>query len=132
MKRFANATQVKREIDSYEKHFTGAPLVIGVDDAGEYTALLGLLRDDFGKQTIYMSNSCSLEFPPDPAIHISEISMAAKEKPVVWVGAAQSSMLYGQQTTERFLINLLGYSFGGPVVVLCPFCCNILEGVGRT
>lgn len=131
MKRFANAKQVKREIDSYEKHFTGAPMVIGVDDAGEYTALLGLLRDDYGKQIIHMSDSCSLEFPPDPAFYISAISMAAKEKPVVWVGAAQASMLYGQQATERFLINLLGYSFGGPVVVLCPFCCNLLEGVGR-
>lgn len=57
--------------------------------------------------------------------------MAAKKKLVVWIGAAQASMLYGQQATERFLINLLGYSFGGPVAVLCPFCCNILEGVGR-
>lgn len=66
MKKFANATQVKQEIDFYEKHFTGAPLVIGVDDAGEYIALLGLLRDDYGKQTIHMSDSCSLEFPQTP------------------------------------------------------------------
>ena len=66
MKRFANAKQVKREIDSYEKHFTGAPMVIGVDDAGEYTVLLGLLKDDPGKQIIHMSDSCSLEFPQTP------------------------------------------------------------------
>lgn len=131
MKKFANAAQVKQEIDSYAKHFTGAPLVIGVDDAGEYTALLSLLIDDPGKQTIRMSDSCRLEFPPDPAFQISAISMAAKEKSVVWVGAAQAIMLYGQQATERFLINLLGCSFGGPVVVLCPFCSNILENVGR-
>lgn len=131
MKRFANATQVKQEIDSYEKHFTGAPLVVGVDEAGEYVALLGLLKDDYGKQIMRVSDSCSMEFPPDPAFQISAISMAAKEKPAVWIGAAQASMLYGQQATERFLINLLGCSFGGPVIVLCPFCCNILEGVGR-
>lgn len=131
MKRFVNATQVKQEVDSYEKHFTGAPLVIGVDDAGEYIALLGLLKDDPGKQIMRISDSCSLEFPPDPALQITAISMTAKEKTAVWIGAAQANMLYGQQATERFLINLLGYSFGGPVVVLCPFCCNILEGVGR-
>lgn len=131
MKRFANATQVKQEIDSYEKHFTGAPLVVGVDEAGEYTALLGMLKDDPGKRIMRMSDSCSIEFPPDPAFQISAISKAAKEKPVAWLGAAQASMLCSQQTTERFLINLLGCSFGGPVAVLCPFCCNILEGVGR-
>lgn len=131
MKRLANATQIKQEIDSYEKHFTGAPLVIGMDETGEYTALLGLLKNDYGKQIIHMSDSCSMEFPPDPAFQISIVSKAAKEKPVIWIGAAQASMLYGQQATERFLINLLGCSFSGPVVVLCPFCCNILESVGR-
>lgn len=133
MKRFANATQVKQEIDSYEKHFTGAPLVIGMDESNEYTALLSSLKDDYhGKQIIRMSDSCSMEFPPDPTFQMSAVSKAAKEKPVVWIGAAQSSMLYDQQTTEKFLVNLLGYNFSGPVVVLCPFCCNILESVGRT
>ena len=131
MKKFANAQGIKREIDSYEKHFTGAPLLVGIDGNGDYASILGLLKDDYGKQIIRMSDSCGLDFPPDPAFHISFISAAARSKPVVWVGAVQASMLYGQQPTELFLINLLGCSLDGPVIVLCPFCCNILESIGR-
>lgn len=131
MKKFLNILAIKREIDSYEKHFVGAPLLIGVDGSDDYTTLFGLLKDDYGKQIIRMSDSCSMDFPPDPAFQISLISNAAKLKPVVWVGAAQAKMLYGQQQTEQFLINLLGSSFGGPVIVLCPFCCNMLESIAR-
>jgi hypothetical protein len=131
MKRFVNVQGVKQEIDSYEKHFTGAPLLVGIDKKSTYAVLVALLKDDFGKQIIRMSDSCSMDFPPDPAYKISAISHAAKAKPVVWIGAAQASMLYGQQKTEHFLINLLGSSFSGPVTILCPFCCYILENIGR-
>lgn len=131
MKKFASIQNVKQEIDSYEKHFTGAPLVVGIDGSSDYATLLGLLKDDYGKQIIRMSDSCNMDFPPDPAFQISLISNAAKTKPVIWIGAAQVKMLYGQQSTEQFLINLLGTSFAGPVTVICPFCCNILEGIAR-
>ena len=120
MKKFANIQGVKQEIDAYERHFTGSPLLIGIDSNGEYTALLGLLKDDFGKQIIRMSDTCPSDFPPDPTYQISAISRAAKTRPVVWIGAAQARMLCGQKMTENFLINLLGSSFSGPVTVLCP------------
>ena len=121
MKKFVSVQNVKQEIDSYEKHFAGAPLVVGIDGNSDYTTLLGLLKDDYGKQIIRMSDSCSMDFPPDPAFQISLISNAAKAKPAIWIGAAQAKMLYGQQPTEQFLINLLGTSFAGPVTVVCPF-----------
>ena len=79
-----------------------------------------------------MSDACGMDFPPDPAFQIAAISTAAKTKPVVWIGAAQAKMLYGQQPMEQFLINLLGTSLAGPVTVLCPFCCNMLEGIARS
>lgn len=131
MKKCASIQNVKQEIDSYEKHFTGAPLVVGIDGSNDYVTLLGLLKDDYGKQIIRMSDSCSLDFPPDPAFQISLVSNAAKAKPVIWIGAAQVKMLYGQQLTEQFLINLLGNNFAGPVTLICPFCCNVLEGIAR-
>lgn len=131
MRKFVNIQGVKQEIDTYERHFTGAPLLIGVDGRDDYTALLGLLKDDFGKQLIRMSDTCSNDFPPDPAFQITQISNCAKTKPVIWVGAAQASMLYGQQATQRFFVHLLDSSLNGPVTVLCPFCCNVLESIGR-
>jgi hypothetical protein len=131
MKKFFKADQVKHEIDAYEAHFSGSPLVIGIDSKNEYVTLLGLLRDDFGKQIVRMSDFCTTDFPPNPAYTISEVSSLAKEKSVVWVGSAQAIMLYGQNETEKYLINLLGSSFKGPVTVLCPFCCSILENIGR-
>ena len=131
MKKLSNIQSVKQEIDSYEKHFTGAPLVIGIDGKSDYTALLGLLQDDYDKQVIHMSDACGMDFPPDPVFQIAIVSSAAKMKPVVWIGAAQAKMLYGQQSTEQFLINLLGTNLAGPVTVLCPFCCNMLEGIAR-
>jgi hypothetical protein len=131
MKKFASIQNMKQEIDSYEKHFTGAPLVVGIDGSSDYAALLGMLKDDYGKQIIHMSDSCNMDFPPDPAFQISLISNAAKAKPVIWIGAAQAKMLYGQQPTEQFLLNLLGASFAGPVTVICPFCCSILESIAR-
>lgn len=131
MKSFVSIQSMKQEIDSYEEHFTGAPLLIGLDGNRDYTTLLGVLKDDFGKQVIRMSDTCPMDFPPDPAFQISMISQAARNKPVIWIGAAQASMLYGQQATEKFFINMLGTNFSGPVTVLCPFCCNILESIGR-
>ena len=67
MKKFASIQDVKQEIDSYEKHFTGAPLVVGIDGSSDYATLLGLIKDDYGKQIICMSDSCSMDFPPDPS-----------------------------------------------------------------
>ncbi len=131
MKSFRKIQSVKQEIDSYEKHFTGAPLLIGLDAKDDYVTLLGLLRDDFGKQIIRMSDSCPADFSPNPALYMSLISKAAKAKPVVWIGAVQASMLCGQKETERFLINLLGSSFGGPVTILCPYCVNLLNNIGH-
>lgn len=131
MKKFFKADQVKHEIDAYEKHFTGSPLVVGIDSKKEYMALLGLLRDDFGKQIVRMSDFCITDFPPYPAYNISEVSSLAKEKSVVWIGSSQAIMFYGQNETEKYLINLLGSSFTGPVTVLCLFCCGILENIGR-
>ena len=131
MKKFSSVQNVKQEIDSYEKHFTGAPLVVGIDGSDDYTALLGLLKDDFGKQIIRISDVCVKDFPPDPAFQISLVGTAAKAKPVIWIGAVQAKMLYGQQPTEQFIINLLGTNLAGPVIVLCPFCCNMLEGISR-
>ena len=131
MKRYRDAATVKKEIDSYEKHFTGAPLLVGVDQNSDYVALMGLLKVDYEKQIIVVSDTCHTEFPPDPTFQITEVSKAAKTKPVVWVGAAQAIMLYGQKEAEKFFINLLGNSFGGPVTVICPFCCNLLEAIGR-
>ena len=131
MKKFSSIQTVKREIDSYEKHFTGAPLVVGVDRCEDYTALLGLLKDDYSKQILRMSDTCEMDFPPDPTFQISFIGSKAKAKPAVWIGAVQAKMLYGQQSTEQFLINLLGTNLAGPVIVLCPFCCNMLEGIAH-
>ena len=129
MKKISSIQSAKAEIDSYEKHFSGAPLVIGIDGNSDYVSLLGLIKDDFGKQIIRMSDVCALDFPPDPLFQISFIGNQARTKPVVWVGAAQAKMLYGQQPTEQFFINLLGTNLAGPVIVLCPYCCNMLEGI---
>lgn len=131
MKKFSNIQSVKQEIDSYEKHFTGAPLVIGIDGTNDYLALLSRLKDDYGKQVVRMSDACGMDFPPDPTFQFAIVSGAAKTKPVIWIGACQAKMLYGQQPTEQFLINLLGTNFAGPVTVLCPFCNNMLEGIAR-
>ena len=131
MKKFASVQNIKHEIDAYEKHFTGAPLLVGIDGNADYVALLSALTDDYSKQIIRTSSSCGLDFPPDPAFQLSLISSEAKKKPTVWLGAVQAKMLYGQQATEAFLINLLGTNFGGPVTVLCPYCTSILESIAR-
>ena len=131
MKKIMNVDEIKQEIDSYEQHFTGAPLLVGIDKTSDYTVILSILKDDYSKQIINISDSCEKEFPPDPAYQISSVSNAARNKPVIWIGAAQSIMFYGQQETEQFFINLLGHSFSGPVAVICPFCCNILERIGN-
>lgn len=57
MKKFANVQGLKQEIDAYEAHFTGAPLLIGIDSNRDYTALLGLLKDDFWK-TDFADEQC--------------------------------------------------------------------------
>ena len=130
MKNLANSSAVKREIDSYVTHFSGAPLLIGFDRNTDYMSTLALLEDDPSVRIIRASDFCQTEFPPNPSFHFSYVSNAAKALPIIWIGATQSIMLYGQNETEAFLINLAGSSFGGPVVVLCPFCCNILDRIG--
>ena len=130
MKNLADSTAVKREIDSYVTHFSGAPLLIGFDRNTDYLNSLALLEDDPNVRIIRASDFCLVEFPPNPSFNFGYVSNAAKSNPIIWVGAAQSIMLYGQNETEAFLVNLAGSSFGGPVVVLCPFCCNILDRIG--
>lgn len=131
MKKIVSVDEIKQEIDSYAQHFTGAPLLVGVDNTNDYTVILGLLKDDYSKQVVFISDSCEKDYPPDPTYQISSVSNAAKCKPVIWIGAAQSIMFYGQQETEHFFINLLGHNFNGPVTVICPFCCSILERIGN-
>lgn len=131
MKNFSDVLAVKREIDSYVQHFTGAPLLVGIDWNHDYVSLLDMIKVDASKQIVYMSDSCKGEFPPDPAFFLTEVGNQAKEKPVVWLGAAQSIMLYGQNATERFLLNLAGSNLGGPVIVLCPYCNSILRSLNR-
>lgn len=131
MMKVADVQTLKQTIDSYEKHFIGAPLLVGIDCNKDYTALLELLKDDSGKQIIRMSDRCENDIPPEPSFEFSVVGTSAKTKPVIWLGAVQSKMLYGSGVTEKFLLNLLGTSFSGPVTVLCPFCCNILENIGR-
>ena len=126
MKKFANARQLKREIDSYVTHFAGAPLVVGIDDTGEYAALLNELYDDPGKQIMHMSDRCNTEFPPDPTFYLSAMGRAADGKTAVWLGVAQSGMFYGQRTVELFLIDLLGCSYPSPIVV--PFVVICWKG----
>lgn len=130
MKYLADSTAVKREIDSYVTHFSGAPLLIGFDRNTDYMNTLALLEDDPNVRIIRASDFCQVEFPPNPSFHFGYVSNAAKSIPIIWIGAAQSIMLYGQNETEAFLVNLAGSSFGGPVVVLCPFCCSILDRIG--
>ena len=45
--------------------------MVGIDGSSDYAALLGMLKDDYGKQIIHMSDSCNMDFPPDPAFQIS-------------------------------------------------------------
>ncbi len=128
---FTTAEQVKDDIDSYVLHFNGSPLVVGIDNAGVYSDLVSKIQVDDTKKIIRVSDRYNLDFPPDPSFDISTVSNAAKEKPVVWIGAAQSSMLYGRKKLEPFLIDILGTNFKGPVVILCPFCCKLLESIGK-
>ncbi len=40
MKNYSDVIAVKKEIDSYVQHFTGAPLLVGIDANQDYTTLL--------------------------------------------------------------------------------------------
>lgn len=131
MRCYSDVTDVCKEINSYVAHFSGAPLIVGIDNGHDYRDLLNMLMVDPEKQVIRMSDSCVTEFPPNPNFQVSFVSNAAKSKPVVWIGVAQSIMLYGQQETEHFLLGMAGASIKGPIVLLCPFCCGVLESIGR-
>ncbi len=131
MKNFSDVFAVKREIDSYVLHFTGAPLLVGIDRKQDYITLLDMIKVDFAKQIIFTSQVCETEFPPNPAFHVTSVGNAAKSKPVIWLGASQSIMLYGQKATESFFLTLAGSSLGGPVIVLCPYCNGILRNLNH-
>ena len=97
MKNYSDVQELKKEINSYVSHFAGLPLLVGIDNSHSYRALLELLSVDPGKQILRMSDKVMTEFPPQPKFFISDASTAAKAKPVIWLGAAQSIMLYGQK-----------------------------------
>lgn len=132
MKYFSDVQALSKEINSYVEHFVGLPLLVGLDHSEDYRELLEMLMLDPGKQIVRISESCSAEFPPNPNISISKVSKAAKTRPVVWIGAAQSIMLYNQPETQNFLIKLAGTAVKGPLILLCPFCCAVLEAIGRS
>ena len=131
MKTYSDVREVIREINAYVEHFTGSPLLVGVENGVDYRALLDELSIDPNKQIVRMSDSCSIEFPPKPNFYVLLASNAAKTKPVGWLGAAQAIMLYGYQEVEKFYIDLAGTSVKGPLIVLCPYCCGALETVAR-
>lgn len=131
MMTYSDVREVNREINAYVEHFTGSPLLVGVDNSEDYRALLDELSIDPNKQIVRMSDSCSIEFPPKPNFYVLLASNTAKVKPVVWLGAAQAIMLYGQQEVEKFFIDLAGTSVKGPLIVLCPYCCGALEMIAR-
>ena len=113
MKNFSDVLAVKKEIDAYVQHFTGAPLLVGIDRKQDYTALLDMIKVDSSKQIMFMSQVCETEFPPNPAFHVTSVGNVAKTKPVIWLGASQSIMLYGQKATESFFLTLAGSSLSG-------------------
>lgn len=118
-----------REVDAYVSHFDGAPLIVAVDDAKQYGGMLGCLRADSDKEIVRVSASCFGEFPPNPNMMLGKVSDAARRKNVVWVGASQAVMLHSQNETEAFIIKLAGTSFPGPVIVLCPYLCGMLQSL---
>ena len=131
MKKCVTANQVKYEIDEYEKHFTGSPLVVGFSSIKEYKEVVSMLIDDNEKHIIRLSEYCSVEFPPNPNFFISTINRYTNKSHVIWLGASQASMLYGKRETEDFFINVLGCSFGGPTTILCPYCNVMLETLAQ-
>lgn len=131
MKNFSDVLAVKKEIDAYVQHFTGAPLLVGIDRKQDYTALLDMIKVDSSKQIMFTSQVCETEFPPNPAFHVTSVGNVAKSKPVIWLGASQSIMLYGQKATESFFLTLAGSSLSGPVIVLCPYCNGILRNLNH-
>lgn len=131
MKTYTDVLELNKEINSYVDHFSGLPLLVGIDNSSDYHSLLEMLIVDPSKQVIRMSDTCENEFPPNPSFRVSFVSNKAKEIPVIWLGAASSIMLYGQQETEQFFIDYAGSSIKGPVVLLCPFCCGVLEAIGN-
>ena len=132
MKYFSDVQALSKEINSYVEHFVGLPLLVGLDHSEDYRELLEMLMLDPGKQIVRISESCSAEFPPDPIYLISSVSNSAKTAPVVWIGAAQSIMLYGQKNMQQFFVTISGTTVKGPVILLCPFCCSVLESIGRS
>ncbi len=123
---------LKQEINDYERHFTGMPLLVGFANNWEYAQLLPYLRDDPEKQLIAMSAYCMNDFPPDPKLYLEDISKQATQKSIIWLGTTHCTMFQGQQATKDFLQDLLCSSFYGSVTVLCPFCNKILTDLAQS
>lgn len=129
MKQYSDVQALNAEINAYVAHFSGAPLLVGIDSCQQYTMLLEQLSVDPEKQIVRMSDSCQKEFPPSPEYMVEKISNCAQEKPVIWLGAAQAAMLYGKEAAKRFFIDFVGTSLKGPIILLCPFCCATLTTI---
>lgn len=131
MKHCTDVHAVINEIGVYEKTFSGMPMLIGIDSAGDYRTLLEQLRVDTNKQIVRMSGFCDCDFPPDPTYCEAAVSAKAKEKLSVWIGASQAIMFYGREEAEKFFRSFAGKSFSGPIVVLCPYCSSIFESLSQ-
>lgn len=131
MRSYSDIQALVSEINEYTSKFNGLPLLVGIDSNADYRTLLGLLSADPGKRIQHMSDMCVSEFPPHPDFCLTSVSKKAMEVPVIWIGAAQSLMFYGKSDLEDFFIKLAGTSVKGPMVLLCPYCCNTLESISQ-
>lgn len=132
MRSYSDLQDIITEINEYTSKFDGLPLLVGIDSIADYRALLSMLSADPGKRILRMSDMCTTEFPPHPDFNLTSVSMQAKDTPVIWIGAAQSLMFYGKSELESFFIKLLGTSVKGPIILLCPHCCNTFESISQS
>lgn len=126
-----NTTICYEEIKAYVEQPAGFPLIVGVDSQKDYRNILDRLFDDPDMCVVRMSDYCDSEFPPNPNLHIGAMRKKLGTKTLVWLGAAQSTMLKNQNAVKEFLTNLAGSSIGGHMVVLCPFCCPVLAQLSQ-
>lgn len=131
MRSYSDYQAVLSEINDYSSKCNGLPLVVGIDSIADYRTLLEFLSVDPGKQILRMSDMCSMEFPPHPDFSLTAASKQAENTPVIWIGAAQSLLFYGKAELESFFIKLAGTGVAGPMVLLCPYCTNMLESVSQ-
>ena len=131
MRSYSDYQAVLSEINDYSSKCNGLPLVVGIDSIADYRTLLEFLSVDPGKQILRMSDMCSMEFPPHPDFSLTAASKQAENTPVIWIGAAQSLLFYGKAELESFFIKLAGTGVAGPMVLLCPYCTNMLESISQ-